>query len=123
MSVDPFDPIAVGAVALGTDTVPDEAHLAGTPRTGSVDLATVGGAAVGIWEMTAGAMRDIEVDEVFVVISGRATVERVESGRVVSTIALVPGTLCRLDAGMQTRWHVTETLRKVYIVVDADGTS
>jgi uncharacterized cupin superfamily protein len=122
-SVEPFQPIAVGAAVFGSDPVPDEARLAGTPRTGWIDLARVGGAVVGIWEMTAGAMRDIEADEVFVVVAGRASVELVEGGRTTRTIELVPGTLCRLDAGMHTRWRVTETLRKVYVVADPEATS
>lgn len=122
-SAEPFEPIEVGAVVLAAEPVAEDDRLAGTPSTGWVDLARVGGAVVGVWEMTAGAMRDIEADEVFVVLSGRASVELVDDGAITRTIELVPGTLCRLAAGMHTRWHVTETLRKVYIVSDAETAS
>lgn len=117
-----FEPIAVDAATVHTAPVADTDRLAGAPQTGSVDVARIAGAEVGIWEMSVGAMCDIEVDEVFVVISGRATVELVEGDGVTRTLELVPGTLCRLERGMHTRWHVTDVLRKVYIVADTETT-
>ena len=61
--------------------------------------------------MSTGVARDIEVDEVFVVLSGRATVE-VDGG---PTYAIAAGDIVRLNAGDQTTWTVHETLRKVYV--------
>jgi uncharacterized cupin superfamily protein len=58
-------------------------------------------------------MRDVEVDEVFLVIAGHATVEFVEPA--LPSIELRPGSIVRLDAGMSTVWTVTETLRKLFI--------
>ncbi len=72
----------------------------------------------GVWEMTPGAMWDIEVDELFVVISGEATLERVIDGEAV-TSRLHPGVACRLLEGERTVWRVSETLRKVYWVPSA----
>lgn len=84
--------------------------LSGDPRTGSRALAAVAGAEVGVWEMTPGTASDVEVDEVFVVLSGSATVE-FDDG---SVLELRPCTTVRLRAGDRTTWTVHETLRKVY---------
>ena len=43
-----------------------------------LDVSADGTRELGVWEMTAGAMRDVEADEVFLVIAGRATVEFVD---------------------------------------------
>ncbi|WP_424214338.1 cupin domain-containing protein [Streptomyces sp. BI20] len=69
-----------------------------------------GGRIRGVWQITPGVVTDTEADELFVVVSGRATVE-VEGG---GTLELGPGTACVLRAGDRTVWTVHETLRKVY---------
>ncbi|WP_198954848.1 cupin domain-containing protein [Kineosporia sp. R_H_3] len=71
-----------------------------------------GGVAVGVWQHSAGVSRDVEADEIFVVLSGRATVE-VEGG---PTLEIGPGDVGLLPAGARTTWTVHETLRKVYVV-------
>jgi uncharacterized cupin superfamily protein len=76
-------------------------------------LTTLGGAEVGLWGMEPGVDHDTEVDEVFVVLAGRGTVE-FEDGEVVT---LGPGVAVRLRAGERTTWTVTETLRKVYVAL------
>jgi uncharacterized protein len=76
-------------------------------------LAMLGGAEVGLWGMDPGVDHDTEVDEVFVVLAGRGTVE-FEDGQVVE---LTPGVAVRLHAGERTTWTVTETLRKVYVAL------
>ncbi|MET4156826.1 cupin domain-containing protein [Agromyces sp. PvR057] len=87
----------------------------GSPATGHLvlDRAEDDARTVGIWEMTPGAMRDVEADEVIVVLSGDATVD-FESPDLPS-IELGPGSVVRLEAGMRTVWTVRETLRKVYV--------
>lgn len=86
--------------------------------TGYAVLGTLGDAEVGIWEMSGGAMRDIESDEYFVVLSGRATVQILEAGGFgAQELRLVPGSVARLHAGMRTQWTVTETLRKFYFTL------
>lgn len=64
----------------------------------------------GVWELTPGVVTDVEVDELFVVVSGRATIE-VEDG---PTLEVGPGDAVLLQEGWRTRWTVHETLRKVY---------
>lgn len=86
----------------------------------SADLGVVGGAEVGVWEITTGVADDTEIDELFVVLSGSARVEFLDEGR---SIELGPGSIARLRAGQRTRWHVTETLRKVYVILQPVGAS
>lgn len=77
-------------------------------------LARIPGGELGLWEAAPGVETDTEVDEVFVVLAGAATVE-VEGG---PTLELRPGSACRLHAGDRTTWTVTETLRKLYLALD-----
>lgn len=101
------------AAVIAHEPFPADEVVAGTPSTAWAALgATPAGDEVGVWEMTAGAARDVEADEVFVVLSGRASVELVDEGR---TLELGPGSVGWLDAGTRTVWTVHETLRKVYI--------
>ncbi|MCB1292562.1 MAG: cupin domain-containing protein [Mycobacterium sp.] len=95
--------------------VPVPAHqvAGGHPRTGTGTLGRFAGLEVGVWEMTPGVMRDVEADEVFVVIAGAATVEFADGA---APLHLSPGDVVRLAAGTETVWTVTETLRKVYLV-------
>ena len=62
-----------------------------------------------MWRCTPGRFRDVEVDETFVVIEGRATIE-FEGGKV----EVGPGDVCVLSAGAETVWTVHETLLKGY---------
>lgn len=78
---------------------------------GLVELADLGGAGIGLWEMAPGEDRDTEADEVFVVLAGAGTVA-FEDG---SVLTLAPGVVVRLHAGDRTVWTVTETLRKLYV--------
>lgn len=98
------------ALALGIPLEPLEA-VTGAPTAGLVELGTFGEAEYGVWEMTPGTVTDVEGDELFVVLTGDATV-RFEGGE---TIELRPGSVVRLRAGERTQWEVRETLRKVYL--------
>lgn len=91
--------------------VPAAQIVAGSPATGSVDLDEDMG--IGVWEMTPGAMSDVEIDEIFVVVAGSATVEFVDPP--MPAIDLQQGSIVRLESGMRTVWTVRETLRKVYL--------
>ena len=64
----------------------------------------------GLWQITPGVVTDTEADELFVVVSGRATIE-VEGGPV---LEVGPGDACVLREGDRTTWTVHETLRKAY---------
>jgi uncharacterized protein len=99
------------AVAIATDPLPSGLVDSGSPSAGTLEL-VAGEPEIGIWEHSPGTSTDVEADEVFVVLSGRATVEFIESG---DEVLLYPGIVARFAAGTATRWIVTETLRKIYI--------
>lgn len=95
------------------EPVPDELAIEGTPGTATVELGAFGGLEAGIWEMTPGVMRDVENEELFVVLSGSATVEFTDG---TAPLIVGSGDVVRFAAGTETVWTVTETLRKVYLV-------
>jgi uncharacterized protein len=96
-------------LAIEHGPVPAEQVIEGSPTTGIAELTD----GIGVWEITPGTVRDTEIDEVFVVLSGRATLEFHDPA--LPSIELSPGSTVLLTAGMQTVWIVHETLRKVYI--------
>lgn len=98
------------------EAVDDDLLIEGVPTVGTVALGRLGSAEFGVWEMTTGAMRDIEVDEVFLVIDGAASLELRTNGHATAQLELRPGMLVRLDAGMTTVWSVPVRLRKLYLV-------
>ncbi|WP_406443713.1 cupin domain-containing protein [Streptomyces sp. NBC_00631] len=88
--------------------------VSGTPEvTGKVVWESADGRQIrGIWQITPGVVTDTEADELFVVVSGSATVE-VEGG---PTFTVGPGDMAVLRAGDRTTWTVHETLRKAYAI-------
>ncbi|MFF4894915.1 cupin domain-containing protein [Streptomyces sp. NPDC001068] len=88
--------------------------VSGTPEvTGKVVWESPDGRQVrGIWQITPGVVTDTEADEMFVVVSGSATIE-VEGG---PTLTVGPGDMAVLRAGDRTTWTVHETLRKAYAI-------
>lgn len=92
--------------------VPAGQSLGGNPETGAAVLGEFGGLEIGVWEMTPGLMTDVEADEVFVVLSGSATVQFDDA---TPALSIGPGDVVRLAEGTRTTWTVTETLRKVYL--------
>ena len=116
-TLEPFEPVAASALDLEHESVSGDARAEGSPQTGSAELLDVSEASLGVWEMTVGGMFDTEVDEVFVVISGSARIALLdEDGNESNVIEVEPGSICRLTAGMRTRWDVSHTLRKFYVV-------
>lgn len=95
------------------EAVPGEDTVSGDPRQGIAELGPIGDCEAGIWELREGVTTDTEVDELFVVLSGRATV--VFEDPALPDLEVGPGSVVRLAEGMRTTWTVTETLRKVYI--------
>jgi len=67
---------------------------------------------VGIWQHGVGVSSDVEADEIFIVLSGRATIE-IENG---PTLEVGPGDVCSYPPGIVSTWTVHETIRKVYVV-------
>ncbi|MFF4313303.1 cupin domain-containing protein [Streptomyces sp. 900105755] len=88
--------------------------VSGTPEvTGKVVWESADGKQLrGIWQITPGVVTDTEADELFVVVSGSATIE-VEGG---ATFTVGPGDMGVLRAGDRTTWTVHETLRKAYAI-------
>lgn len=76
-----------------------------------LDVSEDGRVERGIWQITEGVMEDVEVDELFVVLSGRATIEYLDDG---TRFEAHPGCAGISTAGTRTRWTVHEPLRKVY---------
>lgn len=101
-----------GDILLEHETVRADQLVAGRPSTALSPLGEFGGLEVGVWEMTPGVMRDVESDEVFVVLFGSAVIE-FEDGT--SPLSVRAGDVVRLAEGARTVWTVTETLRKVYL--------
>lgn len=109
--LDDLTKAAAARLALPLADVPEAQRIAGTPRTGATKLGRFGDMTLGVWEMTPGTMRDTEIDEVFVVLGGSASIEFADG----TVTRLEPGDVVRLHAGQRTVWRVTETLRKVYL--------
>lgn len=101
----------VDATGVAVPQEPASDVVAGTPSVGVVELGTFRDVELGIWEITPGTVRDVEADEVFVVLEGEGTV-RFDSGE---TVELRPGSLVRLAEGERTEWEIRTRLRKVYL--------
>ncbi len=113
LPIEPGVVVRLADLPLVHEPVDDAQTLEGAPMVGSAALGSIGGVEVGVWECTAGASTDTEVEEIFMVVSGRARIDFTSPA--LPSIEVGPGDLVRLAAGMQTVWTVTETLRKVYI--------
>lgn len=96
--------------------VPTDQVDYGNPRRGALDLGAVGGVEAGISEIRDGAIFHTEVDEVFVVISGGATIKLLDEGR---SVDVKTGDVMRLTAGTRTRWIVKDHVRKVFLAADS----
>ncbi len=98
----------------GTDAPGDAGAPAAETTTAFAELGTIGDVDYGLWEMSPGAMRDVEGDEVFLVISGAGRIEFDDPAQ--EPVVLAPGSLVRLTAGMKTRWYIDKApLRKMFI--------
>lgn len=103
-----------GELAPVLESVQLDRVLAGSPQEGALALLEAAGMELGIWEMTAGAVSDTEVAEVFVVLEGSATVHFTGQD---SSITVRAGDVVRLAAGTQTVWDVSEKIRKFYLTL------
>lgn len=99
----PLQPLALAA----------ETILEGQPQTfhAPLEVSSDGRVRSGVWEITPGVVSDVEVEEMFVVLKGRARVS-IEGG---AKMDLAPGCVGFLRAGDRAVWQVSETLRKVYV--------
>lgn len=120
MTTTPFSPADpsfaahIADLVLEPDPLDPAQIVAGSPEvSGAVLWESADGRLVrGVWQITPGTVTDTEANEMFVVVSGRATVA-VEGGPVFD---LAPGDVCVLREGDRTTWTVHETLRKAYCI-------
>jgi uncharacterized cupin superfamily protein len=86
----------------------------GSPKVeGLFPFPDIGGAQVGVWEVEPAEWSSVGNEEVFVVLSGKGTVEFLKTGEIVD---LLPGAIVKLNKGDASEWKITEQLRKVYII-------
>ncbi|WP_430600669.1 cupin domain-containing protein [Brevibacterium sp. K72] len=116
------EPIDTRTLPLEHEPIEDWQRLdepAGTATTAFAELGTIGGVDYGLWEMSTGAMRDIEGDEAFLVIAGTGRIEFDDPA--CGPVELSPGSLVRLEDGMKTRWYIDDApLRKLFIAPSED---
>ncbi|GAA2650088.1 cupin domain-containing protein [Paractinoplanes durhamensis] len=100
-------------IAVDHSPAGDDEVVAGAPTLGATPITRLGGTEVevGVWEMSVGAVRDVEVDEVFLLLAGAATIT-VDGA---APVAISAGDLVRLTAGTKTVWEVSAPLRKLYV--------
>ena len=107
--------IAVLDAPLQPDPLDPSQVLEGEPVTSdhAVSVSADGRSVSGVWSCSPGTFSDVEVDETFVVLSGRATIEHAGESHEVG-----PGDVCVLPAGAETTWTIHEDLTKVFVVVE-----
>lgn len=88
----------------------------GNPQTSTAEIFSDGKTHVGIWECTPGgwAVNNREDTETCTIVSGEGIIID-ESG---NQHALFPGAVIVLPKGWSGRWRITQTLRKVYVIVE-----
>lgn len=97
---------------LEPDPLEPDQIVSGDPRTSDLALAESGDGSetCGFWRCTPGTFTDVEVEESFLIITGRARVE-FEDGR---DLSFGPGDTHTFAGGEKTVWTVTETVLKAY---------
>lgn len=102
-------------VPLEFEAVPAEHEPTEGLETGWTTLGEYAGAELGVWQISQGEMRETETEEIFVVVSGEATIDFIEPAH--PSIKVHAGSIVRLETGMRTYWTVhTPALRKVALI-------
>ncbi|MDP4676863.1 MAG: cupin domain-containing protein [Candidatus Nanopelagicales bacterium] len=99
-------------IAVNQQPLPEDQLITPGVTAGEAEVDAIGHLEVGVWEHSVGSSTAVEIDEVFVIISGRGRITD-SAGNVVE---LAPGVVGVLPAGAETTWEVTEPIRKVWIV-------
>ncbi len=88
----------------------------GDPQTSGVTFFEGHGVSVGVWECTPGgwAIVDRPTTETMLLLGGAATITPADG----EPVDLVEGDVFVLPRGWSGRWDVTETVRKLYVLVD-----
>jgi uncharacterized cupin superfamily protein len=105
---EPVARVAALTAPLEPEPLDPDQIVSGSPETSSFVLTEgADGTESGVWRCTPGTFTDVEADEVFVVVEGRATIAW-DGGE----IEVGPGDVCTLEAGTETVWTVHETVVK-----------
>lgn len=88
----------------------------GDPQTSVREIAQDGAAKIGVWECTPGGwpVVDRKDTEFCTIVSGKGVITDADGTK----RPLGPGSVLTLPKGWTGRWEITETLRKVYVIVD-----
>jgi uncharacterized cupin superfamily protein len=115
-----FAHLAAAEVELGPSPAPARI-IEGDPRCGEHVLVDLPGLEIGVWEVTEGrfASSKPEVGEVMHFVSGAGELTHPDG----STTRIAPGVTVSLRAGWSGEWHVTEPVRKVYVIYRDDPDS
>jgi uncharacterized protein len=108
--------LAAGAVSMPLTHVGQRAGAdSGDPQVSAHTVSNADGIHVGVWECTPGGwpVVDRADTEVATIISGGATLTSADGAKQV----LTAGSVVTLHKGWTGRWDVTETLRKVYVII------
>ena len=103
---------SVKDVVLDKDILDPSKIVSGNPEVFSKILSTSMNESVirGIWKCTAGVVTDIEEDEMFTIVEGRATVY-IEGG---PTLEISPGYVGFFSKGAKTKWVIHEDILKTF---------
>ncbi|MGY9055817.1 MAG: cupin domain-containing protein [Alphaproteobacteria bacterium] len=87
----------------------------GDPQVSAAEISNKDGIKVGVWECSPGGwpIENRADTEVATILSGRATITDADG----TTRELVAGSVIDLPKGWTGRWDVTETVRKIYVIV------
>lgn len=104
--------VRAARLALDWEPVDPAQSVSGQPQVGSVEVAVAPGIEVGVWSHTTGVSTDTEADEVFIVLTGRASIAFSDG----TVLDVGPGDIGILPPGARTTWTIHEELRKVYVI-------
>ncbi len=87
----------------------------GDPQVSLHEIFNEGSTQVGIWECTPGGWPIVDRGntETVLVVHGRGVITDADG----TEQLLVPGAVVVLPTGWSGRWDITETLRKIYVIV------
>ena len=109
-------PSAAGAADMNLDSIgPRDGADQGDPQVSMRVISNDGSIHVGVWECTPGGWPIVNRadTEVASIVSGRGVITDADG----TERLLAPGAVVTLPKGWSGRWDISETLRKVYVIV------
>lgn len=111
-SLPPNTALDTGLLMLPTHELSATQVQSGPATVGLLPLGRLCGLDIGLWQLSPSTSTDVESDELFVVLSGEATVQFADG---TPPLHLRAGVLARLATGTRTTWTVRAALRKLYL--------